>query len=108
MPSPRLPNHLRAQRRRLALLQDDVAFILGKQDGRKVSQYELLDYLPNLATALAFEAIFKTPVSELFPNLYLEVEAEVIERARRLRQKIQLEGESQSNQRRRAIDDLAA
>jgi transcriptional regulator with XRE-family HTH domain len=35
-----LPNYLLSNRKRLSLSQKDVAFLLGNQDGAKVSRYE--------------------------------------------------------------------
>src|SRR5882724_2557980 len=82
MPSPQLPNYLRANRKRLALSQDDVAFLLGSQGGAKVCRYERFVREPSVETALAYEAIFKRSVSELFGGLYQRVEREVAERAK--------------------------
>lgn len=77
-----LPNYLKANRRRLALSQDEVAFLLGTQSGAKVCRYERFVREPSLRTALAYEVIFKRSVSELFGGLYQEVEREVAGRAR--------------------------
>ena len=84
MTSPQLPNYLRANRKRLALSQDEVAFLLGAQTGTKVCRYERFVREPSLETALAYEAIFKTSASELFGGLYQKVEREVAERAKKL------------------------
>jgi transcriptional regulator with XRE-family HTH domain len=84
MTSPQLPNYLRSNRKRLALSQDEVAFLLGTQNGAKVCRYERFVREPGLATALAYEAIFKRTVSELFPGLYQKVEREVAARAKTL------------------------
>lgn len=98
---------LRATRRRLALFQDDVAFLLGKQDGRKVSKYELLTHLPNLETALAYEAIFKMPVSELFPGLYAEVEKQILHRAKSLVAQTEWTTDADSIARRKTLESCA-
>ena len=79
-----LPNYLRANRKRLAFSQDEVAFLLGAQGGAKVCRYERFVREPSLETALACEAIFKTSASELFGGLYQKVEREVAERAKML------------------------
>ncbi len=84
MTSLQLPNYLRANRKRLALSQDEVAFLLGTHSGAKVCRYERFVREPSLETALACEAIFKRSVSELFPGLYQKVEREVAARARAL------------------------
>src|SRR5258706_13644543 len=82
MTSPQLPNYLRANRKRLALSQDEVAFLLGAQSGTKVCRYERFLREPSLKTGLAYEAIFKTSASELFGGLYQKVENEVAARAK--------------------------
>jgi transcriptional regulator with XRE-family HTH domain len=82
------PNYLLSNRKRLALSQEEVAFLLGAQSGSKVSRYEQFTREPSLETALAFEAIFQKPASELFGGLYQKVEQEVAVRAKTLTHKI--------------------
>src|SRR5207253_2299098 len=79
-----LPNYLRSNRKRLALSQEDVAFLLGTQGGAKVCRYERFAREPSLETALAFEAIFQRPASELFGGLYQKVQQKVAARAKTL------------------------
>jgi hypothetical protein len=47
-----------------------------------VSRHELLTHTPTLEAALAYEVIYKRPVSELFSDLYRKVEADIAERAK--------------------------
>src|SRR6058998_2773242 len=82
MTSPRLPNYLRANRKRLALSQNEVAFLLGTQSGAKVCRYERFVREPSLETAFAFEAIFQRSARELFGGLYQKIEKEVAARAK--------------------------
>ena len=84
MTSSQLSNYLLSNRKRLGLSQDEVAFLLGAQSGSKVSRYEKFAREPSLATALAFEAIFQKPASELFAGLYQKVDGEVAGRAKAL------------------------
>jgi transcriptional regulator with XRE-family HTH domain len=82
-----LPNYLRTNRKRLLLSQEEVAFLLGVNGpdrGIKVSRDENDARLPTLETALAYEAIYGTPVRELYAGLYEQAEQEVAERARLL------------------------
>ena len=79
-----LPNYLRANRKRLALSQDEVAFLIGTKSGTKVCRDERYVRAPNLETALAYEVIFKRTVSELFSGLYQKAEREVAARAKTL------------------------
>lgn len=106
MTSPQLPNHLRANRKISALSQDEAAFLLGIKNGDTVCRYEQFDRVPSLETALAFEAIFKRSVSELFPGMYQRIEQEVASRAKALVEKT---GHGESNQRNaRKRETLAA
>ena len=84
MTSPQLPNYLRSNRKRLALSQDEVAFLLGTQSGAKVCRYERFAREQSLETALACEVIFQRSASELFGGLYQKVEQKVTARAKAL------------------------
>src|SRR6185295_12590202 len=84
MASTPLPNYLLANRKRLALSQDDVAFLLGTKSGTKVSRYERFVREPSLQTALECEAVFQRSVSELFSGMYNKAEQDVAARAKML------------------------
>lgn len=84
----KLPNYLRANRKRLALSQDEVTFLLGTRSGAKVSRHECFVREPSLAVALAYEVIFQRPVSELFGGLYQAIEKEVVAKAKILTHRI--------------------
>ena len=80
-----LQNYLRTNRNRLALSQEQVAFLLGgtgDSKGSKVSRDESFDREPGLRAALAYEVIYGKPVRELFAGLYEEVEQDVAKRAK--------------------------
>jgi DNA-binding XRE family transcriptional regulator len=81
-------NHLRRYRKRGALTQEEIAFLLGAGCGTKVSRHERSARPPSLQTALAYQAIFGVPVHELFPSDYREAVAAVQGRAARLSQKV--------------------
>jgi transcriptional regulator with XRE-family HTH domain len=80
--SSQLPNYLRANRKRLGLSQEEVAFLLGTPSGAKVCRYERFVRQPSLETALACEVIFQKSIRELFLGLYQQIEHDVVERAR--------------------------
>ena len=83
-----LSNYLRTHRKRLSFSQEDVAFLVGvngMEKGIKVSRDENNAREPSLQTALAYEAIYGTPVRELFAGLYEQAERQVSERAKVLR-----------------------
>lgn len=95
----RLPNYLLSNRKRLGLSQSDVAFLLGAQSGAKVCRYERFVREPNLETALAYEAILGKPVRELFGGVFERVEKEVVERAKVLRHRTDLQKPAQPAER---------
>ena len=83
MSSP-MPNYLRANRKRLALSQDDVAFLLGTETGEMVCRHEHFLQQPKLEVALAYEAVLGKPVRELFAGIYRRIELQVVARAKAL------------------------
>jgi DNA-binding XRE family transcriptional regulator len=84
MASTRLPNYLRSNRKRLALSQGDIAFLMGAKQGTKVCQHEVSTRVPSLQTALAYEAIYQRPIRDLFAGIYEGVEQEIVARAEML------------------------
>lgn len=77
----KLPNYLRMHRKRSGFNQKEIAHLLGHKDGTSVCRNELCASVPNLKTALAFEAIYQVPISELFPGMYEDIQQEVSQRA---------------------------
>ena len=86
MASDHLPNYLLSHRKRTALSQTEVAFLLGLQNGTKICRHERFTLDPGLQTALAYEAIYQQPISELFPGLVEKTQREVNSRAKILEQ----------------------
>jgi transcriptional regulator with XRE-family HTH domain len=101
MTSTQLSNYLISNRKRLGLSQDEVAFLLGAQSGSKVSRYERFAREPSLATALAFEAIFQRPVSELFAGFYQNIDREVAARTKALGHRTIYQKPTRENTRKR-------
>jgi transcriptional regulator with XRE-family HTH domain len=87
--NPRLPNYLRAQRRKSGLSQNEVAFLLGRMNGAQVSRYEKRRRLPSVETALACELIFGVPVAELFAGVRDSIGKDIGKRRRELSAKLQ-------------------
>lgn len=79
--SKRLPNHIWRYRKRHGLTQDEMAFLVGSQDGATVSRWEQGRREPSLRTAFACQIIFGVPVHEICPGIFEEVEQEVRKRA---------------------------
>ena len=64
-----------------------MGYLLGSQSGEEVCRHERFFREPGLQTALAYEAIFDRPVSELFPGLFEKAQMDVKARAKQLEQK---------------------
>jgi transcriptional regulator with XRE-family HTH domain len=86
-----LANYIRTHRRKAALSQDEVAFLLGCEHGTKISRYERERRTPTFETALALEAVFGVAVSELFAGRFHQVEQSVVKRAQALVEKLRQE-----------------
>jgi len=76
----RLPNYIRAKRRKAGLSQREIGLILGYRNEKSVSKHELHSSMPPLLIALAYSVIFEKPVSELFAGLQDGVASVVEER----------------------------
>jgi transcriptional regulator with XRE-family HTH domain len=85
----RLENYLRANRKQSGLTQQEVAFVLGCENGAQVSRYERRHRLPPLETALACEAIFGIPIAELFAGVRQGVSRDIEKRLLELKAKLQ-------------------
>ena len=81
---PEIPNYLLSQRKRIALSQDEVAFLMGTHGGAGISRYEQFTQMPSLETALALEIILQRPAKELFAGIYGKAQERVATRAKTL------------------------
>jgi hypothetical protein len=87
MASEPLPNYLVSHRKRSALSQKEVAFLLGIHGAARVCRHERFSLDPGLQTAIAYEAIYHRPIGELFPGLVEKVRNDVRARVKILEQK---------------------
>jgi transcriptional regulator with XRE-family HTH domain len=94
MPSDSLDNYIRMHRRRFALSQEEVAYLLGVGSAGTVARYESSRRTPTLETALALEAVFGVSVAELYAGKFNQVEQSVQERACELVEKLREAGAS--------------
>lgn len=76
----RLSNYLRTHRRNVGLTQRELEQIVGYCDDGAVSRHERFQVTPPLVVALAYEIVFRVPVSQIFAGLRDEVEENVEER----------------------------
>ena len=86
--SHKLENYLRTYRKQSGLSQDEVAYLLGCQNGTKVSRYERFARKPNVETLFAYEVVFGAPARELFAGAYQKVEKKMSKRAQLLTRKL--------------------
>jgi transcriptional regulator with XRE-family HTH domain len=82
-------NYLRSHRRKSGLSQRELAHIVGFLSGIPVSRQERSVTIPTLLIALGYEAVFRVPVSELFPGLYRTVEASIEEQLESMENELQ-------------------
>ena len=106
MASHPLPNHLLANRKRSALSQKDVAFLLGRDSGAKICRYERFMREPGLKTVMALEIIFRRSISELFPGLFETILIEVKGRAAKLDEKVSRGKSNDTKTRKRQVLQL--
>jgi DNA-binding XRE family transcriptional regulator len=81
-------NHLKKHRRSSGLSQREVGVLIGYGSQWQVSRHELAQTDPPLRVALAYEVVFRIPVSTLFTDSYADaiqkVEASLAELESRL------------------------
>lgn len=92
MATHKLDNYLRTYRKRAGLSQDEMAYLLGTRDGTKSCRHESFARVPSLETALAYEAILRAPVSELFAGLYEKAEHAAARRAKLMKRRLRTGG----------------
>lgn len=88
-----LSHYLLTHRKRTGLSQDELAFLLGSKSGTKVSRHESGRREPTLKTALAYAAIYRVPVEELFPGLAQAAEMKVVGRKQALLTQLRVHGD---------------
>ena len=70
-------SYLRSHRKRSGLTLKEVAHLLGYAHGGEISRHERLSSLPPFKVALQYEALYRAPISILFPGLFEEAKREV-------------------------------
>jgi transcriptional regulator with XRE-family HTH domain len=79
-----LPSNVREHRKRWALSQPELAYLLRLVSPSSIASHETLANSPGPRVLLRYEALFGTSVSELFPALLQNAEDEVAARAKLL------------------------
>ena len=89
MSQPRsLPNYLRTYRKKTGLSQREMGILVGYKSGHQISRHERFSSRPPLASAIAFEVIFQTPIAELFPGVHGRIKKEVERRLDSLKKQL--------------------
>lgn len=89
----RLPNYIRAHRKRWTLTQEELATLLGLTTQAAVSQYEGTGKRPGIEILIAAKTIFNVSCREMFPRVYDEIEGELLARAQALHKRIEGRGD---------------
>jgi transcriptional regulator with XRE-family HTH domain len=103
----KLAHYLRNERRRNALTQADIAALLDVPWKQRVGWYER-GKLPPIETALALEAIFGKPISELLGGTYDKIAFDVRRRAQDLLARDQARETPRRTRRKRSLTRIAA
>lgn len=84
----KLRNYLRTFRKSRNLYQDEIAFLVGSEDGANVSLHESNKRNPGLVMVLCYEVIYGVSIRRLFPGIAQEVREHIKDRAQLLIQKL--------------------
>lgn len=103
----KLLHYLRAERRRAALTQTDVAQLLGAASKGRVSRYER-GKIPPITSALAYQAIFDVAVADLLNATYADIASRIRGRARGLLRNAPSPSTPRQARRRQTLERIAA
>ncbi|MGO8754728.1 MAG: helix-turn-helix transcriptional regulator [Gallionellaceae bacterium] len=84
-------SYLRTHRRKWALTQKELAFLLGQKSSAHVSRLEQGKRIPSSEVVLACEVLFGTTPRNFFPKLYVDIEKAVLARAATLCERLDKE-----------------
>lgn len=102
----RLPNYIRAHRKRWALTQEELAALLGLTSQGTVSQYEGTEKRPGIEILIGAKTIFNVPCREMFPRMYEDVERQLLVRAKELHAKMEASADPATLKKRAFLGDL--
>ena len=84
-----LANYLRTYRRRSGLSQRELGLLLGYENRGQVSRHERFATNPPLAIALAYEVIYRAPVSTIFLGMHDELKTTIETRLATMEEELQ-------------------
>jgi len=77
-----LPNYIAMHRKTAGLSQVELAIMLGLEDRKVLSKYELAERMPEIRTLIAMEIVFDEPLQSIFAGIAQEIREEMPGRAR--------------------------
>jgi DNA-binding XRE family transcriptional regulator len=86
---PRIKTYVRPLRRRWALTQRELAFLVGAKSGTVVSRIEGLKRPPSLPVTVACALVFGIALPDLFPHLHSQIHDDVLRRVSELYDELQ-------------------
>ncbi|HTK34925.1 MAG TPA: hypothetical protein VL358_06505 [Caulobacteraceae bacterium] len=101
-------NYVRAYRKRNALTEDELGFLIGRRSKTSVSQIETGMRVPTLECALALQVVFGPLLRDLFPDLYEHVEDAAMRRAHVLYEKLKDRTDVRSKTKLALLEEMAA
>jgi len=98
----KLPNYIRAHRKRQGFSQRQLAFLLHCRSEAKLSRYEHFIQVPTLPTAIRLAIILDVPVQELFAGTYRNACRDTAKRASLMAKRVTGQGTNSLHLRRLA------
>lgn len=99
---------MQIHRLRHALSQEELARLLGKASHSAISRYEQQGITPPLRTLIAYEVVFGLGFKAMVPDLYREIEEEVIGRGNALWTDLDGRTDHSAGQKRALLLDMVA
>ena len=99
---------MQIHRLRHALSQEELARLLGKASHSVISRYEQKGIIPPLRTLLGYEVVFGLGLKTMIPDLYREIEEEVIGRGNALWAELEGRTDHSAGQKRALLLDMIA
>jgi len=86
---PAVASYLRSHRLKSGFSRRELAEIVGLLTKTQIGRHERSNQLPSLMAALAYQAIFRIPITELFPGLYDTIAQGIEERLSAIEQTLE-------------------
>lgn len=97
---------MQIHRLRNALSQEELARLLGKASHSAISRYEQHNVIPPLPTLLAYEVVFGLGLKAMIPDLYREIEEQVVARGNELWRELEGRTDHGAAQKRALLLDM--